>query len=521
MLKVLQSSKGSLTGLLAHLTPQRIYRWFFPLRPHGGLATKVQGDVLLGLQKRHEAFLIFHIDDVDGFKRVLRSHVLDKITSTADVVKAAEEIERYRVSHADGFLEHIRGLNLSFSAMGLAKLGVDVAAAFPDDIAFRVGQQDDALEALGDPRDVGGLSTWRDVWKGALFSSSSPPSTELSRPAGRRVDGIFLLTAASKHALDKAVGKLLKRLSHTISLVRRKDGTVRPGRQAAHEHFGFLDGVTRPTVVGFNDQHRAPGETASPADVFILPASQDWRGNGSFLVVRELQQKVPEFETWCEDMAKSVKPCPVHPNLIAARMVGRWQNGVPLVMSPTLEQGNLASDIRLREDFDFSGDLLGEACPYVAHIRKANPRQGSSASLATVQHRVLRSGIAYGPEVGEQEKRKGKTEHDRGLFFVCYQSSIENGFRFIQQSWLNSPRIPVDNAVGSVEPGCDLIAGQRLSEKGGLRTAQGLLPGSPTSPGDKVAVPSFVVPRGGEYFFTPSLDGLKHLANYPTGTLIT
>ncbi|BGP12661.1 dye-decolorizing heme-containing peroxidase [Rhodosporidiobolus nylandii] len=476
MLKVLQSSKGSLTGLLAHLTPQRIYRWFFPLRPHGGLATKVQGDVLLGLQKRHEAFLIFHIDDVDGFKRVLRSHVLDKITSTADVVKAAEEIERYRVSHADGFLEHIRGLNLSFSAMGLAKLGVDVAAAFPDDIAFRVG---------------------------------------------RRVDGIFLLTAASKHALDKAVGKLLKRLSHTISLVRRKDGTVRPGRQAAHEHFGFLDGVTRPTVVGFNDQHRAPGETASPADVFILPASQDWRGNGSFLVVRELQQKVPEFETWCEDMAKSVKPCPVHPNLIAARMVGRWQNGVPLVMSPTLEQGNLASDIRLREDFDFSGDLLGEACPYVAHIRKANPRQGSSASLATVQHRVLRSGIAYGPEVGEQEKRKGKTEHDRGLFFVCYQSSIENGFRFIQQSWLNSPRIPVDNAVGSVEPGCDLIAGQRLSEKGGLRTAQGLLPGSPTSPGDKVAVPSFVVPRGGEYFFTPSLDGLKHLANYPTGTLIT
>ena len=48
--------------------------------------------------------------------------------------------------------------------------------------------------------------------------------------------------------------------------------------------------------------------------------------------------------------------------------------------------------------------------------------------------RIMRSGIPYGPEVTEEEQENHKTEYVRGLAFVCYQTDIANGFRFIQHS---------------------------------------------------------------------------------------
>ena len=45
----------------------------------------------------------------------------------------------------------------------------------------------------------------------------------------------------------------------------------------------------------------------------------------------------------------------------------------------------------------------------------------------------MRRGIAFGREVTDEEKAAKKTSHDRGLVFICYQSSITNGFQFIQK----------------------------------------------------------------------------------------
>ena len=47
--------------------------------------------------------------------------------------------------------------------------------------------------------------------------------------------------------------------------------------------------------------------------------------------------------------------------------------------------------------------------------------------------RIARRGIQFGPELTEEEKKSGKTIHDRGLLFICYQTSITNGFQFLQQ----------------------------------------------------------------------------------------
>jgi deferrochelatase/peroxidase EfeB len=47
--------------------------------------------------------------------------------------------------------------------------------------------------------------------------------------------------------------------------------------------------------------------------------------------------------------------------------------------------------------------------------------------------RITRRGVQFGPEVTKKETDDGKTEHDRGLLFASYQTSITNGFAFIQK----------------------------------------------------------------------------------------
>lgn len=42
---------------------------------------------------------------------------------------------------------------------------------------------------------------------------------------------------------------------------------------------------------------------------------------------------------------------------------------------------------------------------------------------------IIRRGIPYGEEVGDDEKEK--TKEDRGLLFVCYQGDIRSGFNFL------------------------------------------------------------------------------------------
>lgn len=53
---------------------------------------------------------------------------------------------------------------------------------------------------------------------------------------------------------------------------------------------------------------------------------------------------------------------------------------------------------------------------------------------ALAQHMLVRQGITFGPEVTPEENSKHKTEKDRGLSFLSYQSNLSNGFEFVQKS---------------------------------------------------------------------------------------
>lgn len=103
--------------------------------------------------------------------------------------------------------------------------------------------------------------------------------------------------------------------------------------------------------------------------------------------------------------------------------------GAPIDVTPLKDDPKLGADASRNDNFRFDPQSQ-ERCPFAAHIRKTNPR----ADLGnTESHRILRQGIPFGPEVSAREKQQKKTESARGLLFVCYQSSIGNGFEFIQR----------------------------------------------------------------------------------------
>jgi deferrochelatase/peroxidase EfeB len=69
-----------------------------------------------------------------------------------------------------------------------------------------------------------------------------------------------------------------------------------------------------------------------------------------------------------------------------------------------------------------------------------DPNVAVDAFGGTEIRRIIRRGIAFGPEVTDAEKKAKRSSDDekleRGLLFACYQSNIKNGFQFLQHSRL-------------------------------------------------------------------------------------
>ncbi len=151
--------------------------------------------------------------------------------------------------------------------------------------------------------------------------------------------------------------------------------------------------------------------------------------------------------------------------------------------------------------FDYD-DADGSRVPRAAHIRKVNPRSSTPPGKAeSNRHRILRRGIAYGPEFQPNEQPYGQVpigdDRDRGLLFLCYQSSLSRGFIFLQQTWANAADFP------QPRDGEDPIISQALNE----RTFS--LPPQTTH----LTMQRWVTTTGGEFFFSPSITALKQLAS--------
>ncbi|KAI0100528.1 Dyp-type peroxidase [Nemania sp. FL0031] len=460
----------------------------------------VQGDILEGLGKKNESFLFFRIKhgQAASFRHHLRS-LIPLITSTTeakDFHHTIREGKKEASRHGKQFpLVENSGVNISFSQKGLVALGItdDIG-----DAGFKAGMQSDAV-ALGDD-----LADWDEKFK-----------TE--------IHGVIGVTANSRHVQDRTFDKIKKIFEvdckdATIEEVTFLAGHVRPGAESGHEHFGFNDGLSQPAVkdvdAGVTSE---PGEAPVRQGIILLGREGDavqrpsWALDGSFLAFRYLKQLVPEFDAFLEANPLPgfpISPAPGDPTsaeLLGARLVGRWKSGAPIDLTPLRDDPSLAHS----QDFHFDPNSQ-ERCPFAAHIRKTNPRSDLPATAREL-HRIIRRGIAFGPEVTHEEKRAKRSSNDekleRGLLFVCYQANLANGFQFQQKTWANNEKFPpkTGNTPSVPTPGIDPIIG--VGTDGFPREMVGVNPAEATQTLDFTA--KWVIPRGGEYFFTPSISALK------------
>ena len=225
--------------------------------------------------------------------------------------------------------------------------------------------------------------------------------------------------------------------------------------------------------------------------------------DGSYMVVRELQQRVAAFWQSLHANAARIRahdPSATHvtADWLAERVIGRNIDGHLLCPAGLLsadEYNFPQNDFRFRQT-----DPNGIGCPFGSHVRRANPRDGLAKDMASAQtlldaannHRMLRRGRKYGTTLTD---RMQDDDTDRGLLFICLNTDIARQFEFVQQTWL------LNKNFATLFDETDPLVGPK---------------GRFTIPNDPlrriVDVETFIQMAGGEYFFLPSMPALKYLA---------
>jgi len=534
------------------------------------------------------------------FKEIRRRRCAETLTVQATWVNIALSFRALQLLTEED--ETLRSLSCEFPdyqqwADDLAVLKAD---AFKDE-AFKQGLQARSID-LGDPRDaepgedpeaiegnrhnwlVGGPNNEADVV--VIVASDSP--AELAAEVARIEETIYSgRTHNGKHA------------NSGVTILYKQQGATLPPPLVGHEHFGFLDGVSQPGVRGriSEDEHdvltlrqnpQEPLDQGKPGQDLLWPGEfifgypdqdplaaevkdpgvdsltgEKWDGNkpstdrpkqgpiwakdGSFLVIRRLRQDVGGFHKFLADTATTIGTTP---ELLGAKLVGRWKSGAPILRAQTKDNPKLADNDCANNHFEFvgasepippqtdpdkpdclvedarcidndptfevsPGDALGAICPWAGHIRKSYPRDDESASInpnlppgvpkigevSTQTHRLLRRGIPFGqPYYPPNDPDRTIDSGNRGLVFAAYQTSIVDQFEFVTQRWVNSP------GFKETGTGHDPIIGQNNT------------PGEQRKRTFKVTIDGklqelstqndWVIPTGGGYFFAPSINAL-------------
>ncbi|MCJ1437601.1 hypothetical protein MMC27_006988 [Xylographa pallens] len=462
-----------------------------------------------------QSYYFFTIDEnrVQTFRTQLLQ-LVPFITTTTQATDDQAKIAAAKKTAAEGNvappLLKISGVNIAFTQKGLVQLEINNEKI--GDTAFENGMLASAA-TLGDPGST---------------SASGPDWIPAFK---QHIHGVILVSGES----HKTVNEKLAMVKHifdagchdaSIHEVHHIGGNVRPGKEKGHEHFGFLDGISQPAIQGF-DTNPNPGQETVPPGTILLGREGDtvtrpsWAMDGSFISFRYLFQLVPEFNEFLKANAISGLPVEQGSELLGARLVGRWKSGAPIDLTPEKDDPALGVDPLRNNNFSYNilnDQTTQDRCPFAAHVRKTNPRGDledphlpASPAISTTINRIIRRGVQFGPEVTADEAASGKTKNGRGLLFAAYQSNIGNGFEFLQQSWANNSAFPPFKAP--VTPGWDPIIGQIGPEKGvsvepTVRVMSGTNPSSQATNLNLSA--QWVVPKGGEYFFSPSISALKN-----------
>jgi len=429
------------------------------------------------------------------------------------------------ITHANAAINET-SLNIGFTSKGLIALGYN---------------NEENMHSFSREFREGMVSSHRQRLLGD-FDSSDPANWRWGGPNNEQVDMILMIFGKNDSIAENYFQILKQKFEPGLSVVHILNGKPLPNDR---EHFGFKDGISQPVIKGSNiapagnNNDINPGEFVlgykNEYDVYpdapLLKIPQgniellgdnpggyqdkktgilfkDLGRNGTYFVLRQLEQNVNGY--WSFLKKQTIDE---HGNVnnaeatkIAAKMMGRWPGGAPIVKHPDKDPGGNSDDNEfnyLKEDKD------GEKCPFGSHIRRTNPRDQFEESPPGVslelnrRHRIMRRVRSYGEDfIGSAENHNPNGEV--GLLFGCFNANISKQFEFIQYTWANSPKFKrlyddPDPIIGVREnPGPGVKQNFTIPQK----TVNKVIPD----------LKRFVTVKGGAYFFFPSITTLKFLS---------
>jgi deferrochelatase/peroxidase EfeB len=424
---------------------------------------------------------------------------------------AGEEGTSPQVSTADHWGEKPRYcLNIGVTWDGLKALGVTPAILGNFPAAFQQGPA--ARAKAPDPDFPDGVGLGDD-------GDSAPRHWILGGERNPAVHIVLsLYTDEHRERSQEDVSARLRKLFAANELVEISchDASALPQGEV---HFGYRDGISQPHIRGGSRRPHPDMQPSADTGDFLLgrdyinlyggnflgglpPALAD---NATYAAFRILRQDVDAFEQllhrwgglWGMD-----------PELVAAKLLGRWRNGVPLTLSPgSAEAEPPVSEAELN-DFDYApgpghttfyDDFDGRRCPVGSHIRRLNPR-GALVMGKPHSRRLVRRGMPYGPPY-DPDQPNDKAE--RGLIGLFLCGDLELQYEFILRVWANED-LATSGLRGTRDPlvGAQPPAGGRLT----VRTADS------RNPIVMTGLPRLVQTRGSVYCLVPGIGGLRFLA---------
>ncbi len=453
----------------------------------------VQGNILNGYGFGHAVHLLLHADTAEAARQCLRQ-VEGRVTTA--VRWPADD-------------RPCTTLNVAVTHSGFARLGLPPAllARFPE--AFRERPRDRAAE-LG---DVGRSAP--GGWDEHLGTGHVHLALTV---CARERDDLSAEWRRLREEVGAIPGLTVAVEQETHDLAHRR------------EHFGYADGFSQPDIEGVErpSHHRAPWDSGvgvplpdggwEPVKLgeFLLghpdedgqvdtEPDADLVRNGTYVVYRKLEQDVPGFQAF---LAEAARRTGLAPELLAAKIMGRWRDGTPLATHPYRTPPGDLTDVATDQpanDFRYlPDDRDGHRCPLGAHVRRVNPRDAldfggalRDSGRLTARHRIIRRGMPYGdPYDPEHDGAAGP----RGLLFICFNADIARQFETVQAHWCND-----GDTFGLGDDRDWFIGGAGGSQKMTIPMPEG-------RPRFVEVRPDLVITRGCEYLFAPGIGALRKLA---------
>lgn len=403
--------------------------------------------------------------------RAWLSEISDKVQSAAAMRASVDQNRRW--------------VTVAFTWNGLRALGLDDAslATFPEEFKQGMVARSDMLGDTG--------HNCPNNWLG-----------ELASPDLHAIVILFARDAAERGRCQAEHEGLITQCDG-VRVLSTLDLEATPPFDYAHDHFGYRDRLSQPVIEG-SGEVPTPGTGAplKPGEFILgypdengppsnLPLPEVLSRNGSFMAYRRLEEHVGKFRDFLQEHGKT----PEEQELIAAKLMGRWRSGAPLVLAPDKEDPALGSDPQRNNDFNYKQmDPHGYAVPLGSHMRRMNPRDTAHNMN---RRRMIRRGATYGPHLDEGVPDDG-AERGIAAFVIC--ASLIRQFEFAQNVWVNDKNFhELANERDPIIGTQDGTLEYKIPKRPIRRKITGL--------------PAFTTVRGGAYFFLPGIAALRYLAD--------